>query len=244
MMSEYAAVVDGGDAQGLMAMCQAMLAGDLGPAVASGPMGSVLRTMAPLAQHYAQQLSDGGPAPDAADEGAAVVSGRPGAAPGLPSGLPELSSAVSALSAPESADTIDNWRDSLALFIEMNRPGALSKQEIAELMGRLGDSGQGADPGDQVMAAFGAMGLGMRTGSPEHFQESLRLIREAVAASGPDDTLAWMARGMLPGILIGAMMTGGSLQDLQEARALLDESLLPGGGWPRTCPTCRARPNC
>lgn len=49
---------------------------------------------------------------------------------------------------------------------------------------------------------------------------------------------------MLPGILIGAMMTGGSLQDLQEARALLDESLLPGGGWPRTCPTCRARPNC
>ncbi|MFD5498338.1 CHAT domain-containing protein [Streptomyces sp. NPDC127061] len=230
MMSEYAAVVDGGDAQGLMAMCQAMLAGDLGPAVASGPMGSVLRAVAPVAQHYAQRLSDGGPAPDAADEGAAVVSGSPGEEPGLPSGPPELSSAVSALSASESADTIDNWRDSLALFIETNRPGALSKQEIAELMGRLGDSGQGADPGDQVMAAFGAMGLGMRTGSPEHFQESLRLIREAVVASGPDDTLAWMARGMLPGILIGAMMTGGSLQDLQEARALLDESLLPGGG--------------
>lgn len=231
MMSEYAAVADGGDAQGLMAMFQTMLAGDLGPAMASGPMGSVLRAMAPLAQHYAQQLSDGGPKPDTtAEEGAAVVSDRPGAVPGLPSGLPELSSAVSALSAPEPVDKFDNWRDSLALLIEMNRPGALSKQEIAELMDRLGDPGQGADPGDQVMASFGAVGLGLRTGRPEHFQESLRLIREAVVASGPDDTLAWMARGMLPGILIGAMLTGGSLQDLQEARALLDESLLPGGG--------------
>ncbi|MCT2541725.1 CHAT domain-containing protein [Streptomyces atratus] len=236
VMSEYAAVVDGGDAQDLMAMFQTMLAGDLGPALTSGPMGSVLRTIAPLAQHYAQRLSDGGPAPDAADEGAAVVPGRPEEESGLPSGLPELSSAVSALSAPESADTIDSWRDSLALLIEMNRPGALSEQEITELMGRLGDSGQGAEPGDQVLAAFGAMGLGIRTGSPEHFQESLRLIREAVAASGPDDTLAWMARGMLPGILIGAMLTGGSLQDLQEARALLDESLLPGGGLAGTMP--------
>ncbi|MER5363972.1 CHAT domain-containing protein [Streptomyces sp. NPDC002722] len=231
MMSEYAAVVDGGDAQGLMAMLQAALTGDLGPAMTSGPMGSVLRAVAPVAQHYAQRLSDGGPEPDTtADEGAAVVSGRPGAAPGLPSGLPGLSSAVSALAVPEPVDKLDNWRDSLALLIEMNRPGALSPQEIAELTDRLGDPGQGAGPSDQVMAAFGAVGLGMRTGRPEHFQESLRLIREAVVASGPDDTLAWMARGMLPGILIGAMMTGGSLQDLQEARALLDESLLPGGG--------------
>ncbi|MFD7526351.1 CHAT domain-containing protein [Streptomyces sp. NPDC059849] len=231
MMSEYAAVVDGGDAQGLMAMFQAALDGDLGPAMTSGPMGSVLRAVAPLAQHYAQQLPDGGPEPDTtADEGAAVVSGRPGAAPGLPSGLQGLSSAVSALAVPEPVDKLDNWRDSLALLIEMNRPGALSQQEIVELTDRLGDPGQGAGPGDQVMAAFGAVGLGMRTGRPEHFQESLRLIREAVVASGPDDTLAWMARGMLPGILIGAMVTGGSLQDLQEARALLDESLLPGGG--------------
>ncbi|MEU2668812.1 CHAT domain-containing protein [Streptomyces sp. NPDC007164] len=236
MMGEYAAVADGGDAQGLMAMCQAMLAGDLGPAMTSGPMGSVLRAVVPLAQDYARSLSDGGPAPDAADEGAAVVSGRPAEEPGPRSRPQELSAAAAALSAPESADAIDSWRDSLALLIEMNRPGMLSKQEIAELMGRLGDPGQGADPGDQVLAAFGSMGLGLRSGRPEHFQESLRLIREAVTASGPDDTLAWMARGALPGILIGAMLTGGSLQDLQEARALLDESLLPGGGLAGTMP--------
>ncbi|MDK0520681.1 CHAT domain-containing protein [Streptomyces sp. ML-6] len=248
MMSEYAAALNGGDVQGLMAMCESMLSGDLGPPMPPGPLGSVVQTLLPLVKLEAQR-TDGGPKgkpaptdgkpdtaeeePVSADEEPAddpAVSGGPGADQRRPSALSaaDPASAVSVLSAP---DPDDNLRDALALLAEMNRPGVLARDEFTELLTRLGDPGQGANPGDQVLSALGAMGLGMRTGRPEEFQKALRLIREAATAAGPDDDkMAWMVRGMLPGVLVGAMTVGGSLQDLAEAEALLEELLTPDEG--------------
>lgn len=240
MMSAYAEALNGGDARGLAAMCEQMLAGDLGPMMPSGPLGSVVRTLMPLVRSSAQGLADEGPASDATDlagegpasdaadlagEEPAAVGGGPAAQDGRPSALPELARAVSALSAPDSDD---NMRDIVALLAEMDRPGVLAPDEFAELLTRLGDPGQGAEPGDQFLSALGAMGLGIRTGRPEEFQEALRLIREA--AAGSDDKMAWMARSMLPGALVGAMLVGGSLQDLEEAQAVLEDLLTPGEG--------------
>ncbi|MFB7850192.1 CHAT domain-containing protein [Streptomyces sp. NPDC056053] len=250
MMSEYAAALNGGDVQGLMAMCESMLSGDLGPLMPSGPLGSVVQTLLPLVKLQAQRPAgepaeerdgepaatdatpaDGGEGPGAPDTAPAVSGGPSPALPELASAvpaLPELASAVSALAAP---DEDGNLRDTVALLAEMNRPGVLAPAELAELLTRMGDSGQGASPGDQFLSAFGAMGLGMRTGRPEEFQKALRLIREAATAAGPDDDkMAWMVRGVLPGVLVGAMTVGGSLQDLAEAQALLEELLVPGEG--------------
>ncbi|MFF1644903.1 CHAT domain-containing protein [Streptomyces sp. NPDC058240] len=236
MMSAYAEALNGGDARGLAAMCERMLAGDLGPMMPSGPLGSVVRTLMPLARSSARGLADEGPASDATDlagEEPAAVRGGPAEEDGRPSALPEPAQAVSALSAPDSGD---NVRDIVALLAEVNRPGVLAPDEFAELLTRLGDPGQGAEPGDQALSALGAMGLGIRTGRPEEFQEALRLIREAAAAAGPDDKMAWMARSMLPGALVGAMLVGGSLQDLEEAQAILEDLLTPGEGLPAGAP--------
>lgn len=158
MMSAYAEALNGGDARGLAAMCEQMLAGDLGPMMPSGPLGSVVRTLMPLVRSSAQGLADEGPASDATDlagegpasdaadlagEEPAAVGGGPAAQDGRPSALPELARAVSALSAPDSDD---NMRDIVALLAEMDRPGVLAPDEFAELLTRLGDPGQGRSP--------------------------------------------------------------------------------------------------
>ncbi|MEV6742920.1 CHAT domain-containing protein [Streptomyces sp. NPDC051080] len=236
MMSAYAEALNGGDLRGLAAMCEQMLAGGLGSMTPSSPLDSVVRTLMPLAMSSVRGLAEQGPASDATDpagEEPAAVRGGTAEEDGRPSALPELARAVSALSEPDSDD---NMRDIVALLAEVNRPGVLAPDEFAELLTRLGDPGQGAEPGDQVLSALGAMGLGIRTGRPEEFQQALRLIREAVAAAGPDDKMAWMVRSMLPGALAGAMLVGGSLQDLEEAQAILEDLLNPGGGLPADPP--------
>ncbi|MEU8623926.1 CHAT domain-containing protein [Streptomyces sp. NPDC048669] len=228
LMREVSATLTGGDVQGVAAMYQKLLSRDLGPAGDFGPMGSVIRTLAPMVKYYAGLLETDGAAPPTPDGGppaASAPSDEEHAGPTAPSGL---ASAAAALSAPDPGGRIDNWRDSLALFTELERPGMLGRGELAQVVARLGDPEQGADPGDQFLAAVGTMGLGFRAGRPEDFQEALRLFRAAVTAAGPDDDLAQIVRGVLPGPLVGAMLVGGSLQDREAARALLEEIPLPG----------------
>lgn len=242
LMTEVSATLTGGDTQGLAAMAQKLLAGDLGLEEELGPMGAVIRALAPLAKHYAGLLEADGAALPTSDGGppaASAPSDEEGAGPTLRS---SLAAAGAVLSAPDPGGRIDNWRDSLALLTEMEQPGTLGRAEFAQVAARLGDPEQGADPGDQLLAALGTMGLGFRAGRPEDFQEALRLIRAAVTAAGPDDELAQIVRGVLPGLLTGAMLVGGSLQDREAARVLLEEIPLPGveprdwalSGYPRS----------
>ncbi|MFG2595622.1 CHAT domain-containing protein [Streptomyces sp. NPDC048462] len=230
LVGEFTAALNGGDVGDLAAMCQRLLGADLGPAGPFGMMSPLVQALAPVAKHQAQLLGDGSAGTRDTDEAAPAAPGHSGKDRGSPPALPGLASAVSALSAPDPTGRMDNLVDNMALLGELNRPGMLAEGEFAELVDRLGDPEQGADPGDQIMAALGTMGIGMRTGSPENFQEALRLIQAAVTAAAPDDELAWMVKGILPGLLTGAMLAGGSLQDLDEARTLLDEALLPGEG--------------
>ncbi|MFD7426872.1 CHAT domain-containing protein [Streptomyces sp. NPDC059818] len=228
LLTEVSAPLTGGDAQGLVAMAQKLFAGDLGLAEDLGPMGAVIRALAPMAKHYAGLLEADGAALPTSDGGppaSSASSDGERAGPTAPSGL---AWAAAALSAPDPGGRIDNWRDSLALLTELERPGMLGRGELAQVAARLGDPEQGADPGDQLLAALGTMGLGFRAGRPEDFQEALRLMRAAVTAAGPDDELAQIVRGVLPGLLVGAMLVGGSLQDREAARALLEEIPLPG----------------
>lgn len=227
LMRAVSTALTGGDVQGLAAISQKLLAGDLGPGDL-GPMGSVIRTLVPMAKHYAGLLEADGAALPTSDGGPPVAPASPDEEHPGPTALSGLASAAAALSAPDPGGRIDNWRDSLALLTEMERPGMLGRGELAEVVARLGDPEQGADPGDQLLAALGTMGLGIRDGRPEDFQEALRLIRAAVTAAGPDDELARIVRGVLPGLLVGAGLVGGSLQDQEAARALLEEIPLPG----------------
>ncbi|MFJ8391304.1 CHAT domain-containing protein [Streptomyces sp. NPDC094144] len=228
LLTEVSAPLTGGDAQGLVAMAQKLFAGDLGLAGDLGPMGAVIRALAPMAKHYVGLLeaddaalptSDGGP------PAASASSDEEHVGPTAPSGL---ASAAAVLSEPDPGGRIDNWRDRLALLTELERPGMLGRGELAQVVARMGDPEQGANPSDQLLAALGTMGLGFRAGRPEDFQEALRLFRATVTAAGPDDELAQIIRGVLPGLLVGAMLVGGSLQDREAARALLEEIPLPG----------------
>ncbi|MFF4080114.1 CHAT domain-containing protein [Streptomyces sp. NPDC001777] len=116
----------------------------------------------------------------------------------------------------------------VALFAEMSRPGLFSPKELDELTDRLSNPPPGAKPGTQIFAAMGAMLAGLRSGRPEETQRALRMLQET---AGTDETLTWMVRGMLPAVLLNAMLVGGSLQDLEGAESLM-EDFLPAGERP------------
>ncbi|MGW1187472.1 CHAT domain-containing protein [Streptomyces sp. NPDC002559] len=125
-------------------------------------------------------------------------------------------------------DWDDGENEIMALIAEMSRPGLFSPKELDELTARLSNPPPGSKPGSQIFAAMGATLAGLRSGRPEEAQRALRMLQEIASV---DETLTWMVRGMLPTVLLNAMLVGGSLQDLEGAEALI-EDFLPAGERP------------
>ncbi|MER5932050.1 CHAT domain-containing protein [Streptomyces sp. NPDC002054] len=119
----------------------------------------------------------------------------------------------------------------LGLVAESAQPGALSAEQLAELLQE--GSRPGPTTGVQVSDAMIAMArtlLGGRTGDAGQYEEALRLLRKASEEGEQGEDFAWFVRGVLPGLLAGSAMTGGSLLDSAVADELLRQSLAPGVG--------------
>ncbi|MFH9727375.1 CHAT domain-containing protein [Streptomyces sp. NPDC017254] len=122
-------------------------------------------------------------------------------------------------------------RSLLGLLAETARPGALSTEQITGLLREVEDPG--ARPGHLVSDPMLAMAhalLGGRTGDARQYEQALQLLRRSVEGQEGDEDFPWFVRGVLPGLLAGSAMTGGSRADLAAAEKVLMESLAPGTG--------------
>ncbi|MFD8639907.1 CHAT domain-containing protein [Streptomyces zaomyceticus] len=146
----------------------------------------------------------------------------------LPTGTNQPSAADVRL---PTAEEQQGLRSLLGLMAETARPGALSAEQISGLIEEAEDPGQQAghlvsDP----LLAIGHALLGGRTGDAGRFEQALRLLRRAAEGQTEDEDFPWFVRGVLPGLLAGSALTGGSRADLAAAEKLLAESLAPGTG--------------
>ncbi|MFH8714810.1 CHAT domain-containing protein [Streptomyces zaomyceticus] len=122
-------------------------------------------------------------------------------------------------------------RSLLGLMTETARPGALSAEQISGLIEEAEDPGKQAGHlvSDPLLAIAHAL-LGGRTGDAGQFEHALHLLRRAAEGQTEDEDFPWFVRGVLPGLLAGSALTGGSKADLAAAENLLMESLAPGTG--------------
>ncbi|MFF8726339.1 CHAT domain-containing protein [Streptomyces sp. NPDC015171] len=132
------------------------------------------------------------------------------------------------------ADDVDSdaaVRETLAQYValaEVMSPGTLVPQDVsallAELTGERLADGEGRTPlSSRMVAALVHVALATRTGDMQGFREALRLMHEAWAAGELDSRThgEWL-RVVVPGLLLGAALTGGSLQDEDMARDLFE----------------------
>ncbi|WEO94406.1 CHAT domain-containing protein [Streptomyces sp. FXJ1.172] len=130
-------------------------------------------------------------------------------------------------------DTGAGERDLLTQLLalgEVMAPGSIEEQDVSRILAELSGTrraGAGADGrtslSSRMIAALFHVALAARTGDMEGFREALRLMHEASAAGELDSRVhsEWL-RTVVPGLLVGASLTGGSLQDEDMARALLE----------------------
>ncbi|MFE0043017.1 CHAT domain-containing protein [Streptomyces albireticuli] len=132
---------------------------------------------------------------------------------------------------PPTQDEQQELRPLLGLMAEVSQPGALTADQISDLLHEAGAPAPktGLRISDGVLAMARAL-LGARTGDSGQYEESLRLLRRAAEEQGPDEGFAWLVRGVLPGVLAGSALTGGSRLDSAVAEELLQQSLAPGVG--------------
>ncbi|MFF9089149.1 CHAT domain-containing protein [Streptomyces sp. NPDC014991] len=133
----------------------------------------------------------------------------------------------------DGPDDFDEVRDTLAQFLamaEVMAPGTLPPQDLPGLLADLsqgraapaGEDGRAPLPSRMVAALFHTAHA-TRTGDMEGFREALRLMHEASADGELDSRVQreWL-RTVVPGLLVGASLAGGSLQDEDMALALLE----------------------
>ncbi|MFF5016724.1 CHAT domain-containing protein [Streptomyces sp. NPDC001165] len=145
--------------------------------------------------------------------------------------LPETgATGVAPADDPDEARETQHVRTQLLALAEVMSPGTVAPHELPRLLAELsgeGDPTQGEDgsaplPSRMVAALFHAT-LAARTGDLEGFREAFRLMHEAHAKGELDSRVhaEWL-RTVVPGLLLAAALTGGSLQDEDMARALLE----------------------
>ncbi|MFF8904850.1 CHAT domain-containing protein [Streptomyces olivaceoviridis] len=132
-------------------------------------------------------------------------------------------------SSGSSAETRHLLSQLLALA-EVMSPGTMAPQHLSGLLAELsGDPAGTATEGgpaplpSRMVAALVHVALATRTGDMEGFRTALRLMHEA-SVNGELDSRShgeWL-RTVVPGLLLGAALTGGSLQDEDMARELLE----------------------
>ncbi|MFI2203155.1 CHAT domain-containing protein [Streptomyces sp. NPDC020192] len=135
--------------------------------------------------------------------------------------------------AADDTDASGAVRQDLARFLafaEVMSPGTVAPRDLSGLLAELsgaqtagvGEDGRAPLP-SRMIAALAHAALATRTGDMEGFRQALRLMHEA-SADGELDSREhgeWLG-GVLPGLLLGASYTGGSLQEADLARALLE----------------------
>ncbi|MFG3008874.1 CHAT domain-containing protein [Streptomyces cinerochromogenes] len=143
---------------------------------------------------------------------------------------PEETGQAPADETDDSAEEVRRTLTQLLALAEVMSPGTVAPPNVSGLLAEL--SGQRtAAPGEdgrtplpsRMVAALVHVALAMRTGDMEGFREALRLIHEA-AAAGELDSRAhsdWL-RTVVPGLLLSAALTGGSLQDEDMAREMFE----------------------
>ncbi|MBL1103429.1 CHAT domain-containing protein [Streptomyces sp. 5-8] len=132
---------------------------------------------------------------------------------------------------PDAPDEAHHARAQLLALAEILTPGTITPQDLPGLLAELSGAPD-ADTGEarpapltsRMIAALFHVALAVRTGDMQGFREALRLMHEASAAGELDGSAhaRWL-RAIVPGLLIGASLTGGSLQDEDTALALLEE---------------------
>lgn len=131
---------------------------------------------------------------------------------------------------PDDAREDQHVRTQLLALAEVMAPGTIATQELPKLVAELsgardGATGEadGAPLASRMVAALFHTALAARTGDMEGFREALRLMHEAHANGELDSRVhrEWL-RTVVPGLLVAASLTGGSLQDEDMAQALLE----------------------
>ncbi|MBA9057046.1 CHAT domain-containing tetratricopeptide repeat protein [Streptomyces murinus] len=204
--------------KGLGALTEAVLKGDLG-AVADGARGLLgampdmrvpgpLRTLLPS---LFAMLED-------------TLAGLPPEAEGIvpaPDGDP---------ADPEEAAEQRHTRIRFLALAEVMSPETLAPEELPELLAELTgtrDPVTGAETRaplqSRMIAALLHTTLAARSGDMEGFREALRLMHEAYTDGELDSRThrEWL-RTIVPGVLAAAFLTGGSLQDEDMSRTLLE----------------------
>ncbi|WP_225827536.1 CHAT domain-containing protein [Streptomyces naphthomycinicus] len=132
----------------------------------------------------------------------------------------------------DDADVSAEVRHTLTQYFalaEVMSPGTIDPEDVsrllAELSGGPGTAGQegGAPLPSRMVAALVHVALATRTGDMQGFREALRLMHEA-SDNGELDSRThgeWL-RVVVPGVLIAAALTGGSLSDEDMARDLFE----------------------
>ncbi|TVZ92496.1 CHAT domain-containing protein [Streptomyces sp. BK340] len=131
---------------------------------------------------------------------------------------------------PDDARDVQHVRTQLLALTEVMSPGTIAPHELPRLLAELSgerDSATGEEGGaplpSRMIAALFHGALAARTGDLEGFREAFRLMHEAHAKGELDSRVhaEWL-RTVVPGLLLAAALTGGSLQDEDMARALLE----------------------
>ncbi|MFJ4521000.1 CHAT domain-containing protein [Streptomyces sp. NPDC088810] len=148
-----------------------------------------------------------------------------GRAPATPP--PQETGAAPAGDTDDPADVRDILTQFLALA-EVMSPGTVAPRDVsgllAELAGeRAATGGERASLPSRMVAALVHVALATRSGDMEGFREALRLMHEASAGGELDSrTHSEWLRTVVPALLLGAALTGGSLQDEDMARELFE----------------------
>ncbi|MGM0350956.1 CHAT domain-containing protein [Streptomyces sp. Adlamb9] len=204
--------------KGLGALTEAVLKGDLG-AVADGARGLLgampdmrvpgpLRTLLPS---LFAMLED-------------TLAGLPPEAEGI------VPAPDGDLADPEEAAEQRHTRIRFLALAEVMSPETLAPEELPDLLAELTgtrDPVTGAETRaplqSRMIAALLHTTLAARSGDMEGFREALRLMHEAYTDGELDSRThrEWL-RTIVPGVLAAAFLTGGSLQDEDMSRTLLE----------------------
>ncbi|MEU6589588.1 CHAT domain-containing protein [Streptomyces sp. NPDC046881] len=130
----------------------------------------------------------------------------------------------------DDADDPAGVRDVLTQFLalaEVMSPGTVAAQDVsgllAELTGERAADGEHTPLPSRMVAALVHVALAIRSGDLEGFRKALRLMHEASDGGELDGRTHgdWL-RTVVPAVLLGAALTGGSLQDEDMARELFE----------------------
>ncbi|MGC9497767.1 CHAT domain-containing protein [Streptomyces sp. WG7] len=153
--------------------------------------------------------------------------------PTLASLLPHDSAADAEEQTPNPTGGMNVLWEILALT-EAQDPGTLAPAELPKLLGALtGRADTGPDDSSlsaRMIAAMLHLAQATRTGDMTGMNAGLKLVHEAFTAGEFDaDQLTDWLPGVTAGMLAGASMTGGSLQDEELADAILRDLDRTGG---------------